>query len=141
MRYFEIILESKIPSSTYGYWVSPEGAIIPVGYSQIHKEVLTDLEDLSMDAAIKMGWVRIISNNRDGTSRKRLEICAFFNAVTEKALREIREIAVNGGFHDFLADNEALMNDADGRFMRIYDSSVANLMEVLRNLIKPEASS
>ncbi len=55
------VTESVIPMSDYGYWISPEGHIHPVGVFK-HSRVLYDKSKiLENDIAFKLGWIRIVS--------------------------------------------------------------------------------
>jgi hypothetical protein len=68
MRAFEImsegfdLFEVEIPSSEYGYWISPEGEIFSVSY-QGHYQFMQDKHNLDVRSALEKGWMRVITHS------------------------------------------------------------------------------
>lgn len=72
-------VSQTIPS--YGYWVDPTGFSYPV--ERVHYQTLYDVRpDLTMDQAMKTGWVKITA---DSTFRAEL----YAGCITEAAFSEI----------------------------------------------------
>lgn len=52
--------EAAVPPTDYGYWISPEGEIIPVDY-QDHGDKIAELGIDNSIEALSEGWLRIIA--------------------------------------------------------------------------------
>ena len=60
MRTWVDILFEAIEPTDYGYWIDPKGKIIPVANQQ-HAEVVGQLTQMTSEAAMQAGWVRVIA--------------------------------------------------------------------------------
>lgn len=101
---------------TYGYWISPHGALISVlhwgDHGPVARDYLSKYDKLSVNSTIatmemyKRGFLRVAIDNRQGLYVDNPEIYSFdkFTLAQQRAVRKIVSdrdvrIHVNGNFH------------------------------------------
>lgn len=93
MRYSELT-EASIPPA-YGYWITPDGAILPVRRDHgavAHEHGFSDPDEeyTATNNAMKAGWIRIIAADEFNPN----EFCADFvlGLLTRRSVSAVRKI-------------------------------------------------
>jgi hypothetical protein len=104
MRAYEILMESEllieveIPSTEYGYWISPEGEIFSIP-DQAHYRFMMDHYNIDVLAALNNGWIRVITEG--STTAWTIEVEVRNGRVTSKGLATLSRLARSGNFDSF----------------------------------------
>lgn len=118
---FETILDegAEIPPTEYGYWLSPEGEFVVVGY-QLHGKVMRELgvcKTSGWREAYEGGWVRIGSNVKEAPNMLFAEFSK--GALTSRAMSAIRRLARSQDFTKFYMT--AIAYDGRGNIEKNFD--------------------
>ncbi len=96
----EALFEAHIPPTSYGYWLTPEGEFLPVGY-QAHTTALRTLIGFgsTMMDAYRLNWVRIGSNVKEAPDI--LFVNFMVGSLTSRSMSAIRQLAASQDFNKY----------------------------------------
>ena len=97
MRAHEVLCERDIPTTRYGYWISPEGDIDPVGFEG-HYDYMIDNYQMQINDAIRNGWIRVVSPSHTLYA----EVGAFH--ATVRAISTLRKLVTSSYFDSFIIE-------------------------------------
>lgn len=100
MRHLIDIIENRlqegIEPTEYGYWISPEGEIIPVKNQQ-HGDVIATRGFFSVQSAIMEGWIRVIAYSGWFSAE-------FRDRLTLTTARTIKKLASAQAYQNYTLD-------------------------------------
>jgi hypothetical protein len=127
MYLFEFLTESEIPPTIYGYWITDQGQIIPVGSMQ-HGFVARqhDFKGGTEDA-LEHGWIRIVC--RDVIyNRSRFYAEMVNDNSSRRAISSLRRLVTDQPYDSYVASFVGIgyqSTDNAGEFMRVVQKYVA----------------
>lgn len=65
MNWYVKIAQGYVKPPTWGYWMDPKGRLFPCLDAQGHAQILTQLGIQYYQEAFKMGYVRLITDNKE----------------------------------------------------------------------------
>ena len=103
LEQYEDSLDEGVETLIYGYWVSPQGDVYPVGYEN-HDEAIYEIENISYGDAIHTGWIRVTGrswcwNIEAGAGLKRAGLSALSTLMKDGR-------GANIDVHDLIGDEE-----------------------------------
>jgi hypothetical protein len=94
-----------VPETSYGYWISPEGEIIPVpGYS--HTTVIKQHTNhqLNSDTGLEKGWLRCILYRKPMSDNFGFAVECRSETLTARSIISLAAIARSQEFSEYEAD-------------------------------------
>ena len=98
MNWYVKISQSYMGPETWGYWIDPNGKLLPCNDKQGHKDVLRDLNIPDYNQAFNLGYIRLVTENQ------MLFVNNNGRHLTEGQVRTINQLARSYNFVKFVTD-------------------------------------
>lgn len=119
MYLYEFLTETAIEPTTYGYWITDQGTITPVGSMQ-HGFVARENGCRSTEDALENGWIRVVC--RDVIyNRSRFYAEMVHDNSSRRAISSLRRLVLSQPYDSYIVSFVGVgfqSTDNAGEFMR-----------------------